>query len=439
MRWVTTISAPEPVSGEHNRKRVLVLTRYGALAASTRVRFLQFIERFEHCTECPLSFDVAPLLEDNCLQYFHDFGTRRSTYLFKRYLRRLMLLLGAKHYDLLWIEKEVFPALPAFAEHALRRMGIRIVVDYDDATYTWYRNHPSWLVRALLGRKIDAVCRAAHTVVAGNKTLASYARSVGAQNVIVVPSVIDTERYVYSNQKRPDPTTFVIGWIGQPSNVRYLDMFKDALATISREGGVTFLTIGAPDHLFADVPQQAHAWSESAEVALLSECDCMLAPLGDGEFQRGKCGFKVIQGMAAALPVIASPVGVISEIIRHGENGFLAENSDECYQYLCALRRDPALRRRLGESARRTVEEFYSVSAVHSQLLDVLKAPLGDTGAHDQFTGGTGSPSKIRERALPWTSQTHRAQCGILSLIDETDSNDTPLTDTMQAQQHRQH
>ena len=76
------------------------------------------------------------------------------------------MLLACNRYDLVWIEKEIFPALPALAERALHALGVKTIVDYDDAAYTWYQHNPNWLIRTVLGRKIDAVCRAADTVVA---------------------------------------------------------------------------------------------------------------------------------------------------------------------------------------------------------------------------------------------------------------------------------
>jgi glycosyltransferase involved in cell wall biosynthesis len=340
------------------------------------VRFLQFIERFER-NGIDVSFDVAPLLEDHCLRRLYDDGARSRGYLLKRYLKRLAVLLTSSDYDLLWIEKELFPGLPALAERLLAAFGVKVIVDYDDAVYAWYSENPSWIMRSLLGRKIDVVCRSADTVVVGNDALATYARAAGAAKVVLIPTVIDTEKYPPPGSQKSSSSEFVVGWIGTPSNVHYLELFKDALTDMASEPGFRLLTIGAPAQLFPGVPQEAHPWSEETEIRLLGNCDCTLAPLGEGAFERGKCGFKVIQGMAAGLPVIASPVGVIKEIIRHGENGFLAETAPECHRLLRMLHAEPSLRRRIGERARETVEQLYSVPVAGTRMAHVLHEALG--------------------------------------------------------------
>ena len=214
-----------------------------------------------------LAFDVAPLLEDDSLKQFYDSGSRNYLYLLIRYLKRCVLLLRSYRYDLIWIEKEIFPLLPATFERALGILGVKTIVDYDDATYVSYKQHRYWLVRKFLGSKIEAVCRSAHAVVAGNPTLAAFARNARAANVIIVPSVVNLDPQFKPSPHRPplDPNRFVVGWIGTPSNIQHLKLFEGAVTGMASEPGFTFLTIGAKKHLFEGVQQEAHPWSEESE------------------------------------------------------------------------------------------------------------------------------------------------------------------------------
>jgi len=84
-------------------------------------------------------------------------------------------------------------------------------------------------------------------------------------------------------------------------------------------------------------------------------------PLADDEWAKGKCGLKVLQYMACGVPVVASPVGVNKEIIRDGENGFLAATDNEWLGKLSLLARDEELRRKLGQKGRETVENHFSL------------------------------------------------------------------------------
>ena len=100
-------------------------------------------------------------------------------------------------------------------------------------------------------------------------------------------------------------------------------------------------------------------------------------PLPDGPFERGKCGYKLIQYMACALPVVASPVGANRDIVEQGRNGFLASDADEWRAALHALVADPGLRRRFGEAGRRSVEQCYSLQVHAPRLARLLTGEHG--------------------------------------------------------------
>ena len=102
-------------------------------------------------------------------------------------------------------------------------------------------------------------------------------------------------------------------------------------------------------------------WSEAAEVSLIQTFDIGIMPLTDTPWARGKCGYKLIQYMACGLPVIASPVGVNSDIVEHGVNGFLADTEEEWAQAISTLLSDRELRHRMGAAGRKKVEAEYSL------------------------------------------------------------------------------
>ena len=95
-------------------------------------------------------------------------------------------------------------------------------------------------------------------------------------------------------------------------------------------------------------------------------------PLPDEPPERGKCGYKLIQYMACALPVIASPVGVNRQIVEHGINGFLASTVPDWIRALTRLRHDHGLRTRMGQAGRAKVEKEYSIQVTGPRLATLI-------------------------------------------------------------------
>ena len=108
------------------------------------------------------------------------------------------------------------------------------------------------------------------------------------------------------------------------------------------------------------------------ETARLQGFDIGIMPLDAGPWCLGKAGFKLLQYMAAGLPVVASPVGFNRELVRHGVNGFLADSAEEWERYLTQLLNDRDLRRRMGQQGRQLVEKEFSLRPMFAKLLGVI-------------------------------------------------------------------
>jgi glycosyltransferase involved in cell wall biosynthesis len=351
---------------------LLVLTRYSRTGASSRVRFLQFVEDLRRDGSSDISFTVSPLLDDTYIETLYREGRRNKRYLVQRYLARMIELLGCARYDGLWIEKELFPGLPAWVEQVLSALGIRMIVDYDDATFVYYKLNPSSIIRRFMSNKIEAVCRCATVVTTGNRHLSNFAALAGSREVVEMPSVVDHRRYEDAAKLRKSNEALTIGWIGSPSTAPYLGLFAGALSAAQKKHGARVMTIGAPDYELDGVELDARPWSEATEASLVADWDIALAPLPEGEFERGKCSFKVIQCMAARVPVIASPYGANLDIIEHGINGYHASNSDEAISLIDTLMHDKSLRQKIGLSGQQTVQRHYSVRAIAPVLTATL-------------------------------------------------------------------
>ncbi len=337
--------------------KVLLLSRYGPLGASSRLRFLQYLPYFR---SQGLEVKVQPLLSDTYLQALYGGGSRWREVL-KGYIARVWALLGARHYDVVIIEKELFPFLPAFAERFLRLLRVPYVVDYDDALFHRYDCHANPWVRRLLGRKIDAVMHLASCVVAGNEYLASRARQAGASQVEVIPTVVDAGRY--QPVQKPETDELIVGWIGTPQTSRYLVPLLPVFESLRQKVPVRFVAVGANQSDFDGSAVEAWPWSEDSEVKSLQQFDIGIMPLEDSPWERGKCGYKLIQYMATGVPVVASPVGVNVDIVSNSQCGLLATTTDEWETALGRLLSDRKVRQDYGKAGRQAVERTYSLDA----------------------------------------------------------------------------
>jgi glycosyltransferase involved in cell wall biosynthesis len=348
--------------------RVLALTRYPRRGSTSRLRVLQYLP---HLEAAGIEVEVAPLWPEAHLDDLYAGRRSPPRRILARYARRLLGLARARSYDAVWLESEAFPYLPALAERALAALEVPVVLDLDDAVFHKYDDHPRRAVRLALSRKIDSAMRRASLVVAGNEYIAARAWEAGARSVELLPTVVDLSRY--PRRSAPDRAVPRVVWIGTSHNARYLELVAAPLAAPVRAGELEVRLVGAgePALPFA---YEARAWAEDTETAELQDCDIGIMPLPDTPFERGKCGYKLIQYMACELPVIASPVGVNREMVRDGVNGFLASSQDEWSRALGKLASDAALRLRLGQAGRALVEERYSLAVTGPRLVDLFRS-----------------------------------------------------------------
>jgi len=343
--------------------RVMAYPRYDALGASSRVRWLQFLPDL---SRHGLDIDVSPLLDDEYLRLKYA-GRPTLGAVIRAYLRRAAVLLARRHKaDVVWVEKELWPWAPAWLERLA--WGRRpVVLDYDDAVFHSYDLHRSRLARALFGGKIDRLMRSAAIVVAGNDYLAQRARQAGAPRVELLPTVVDLRRYAVAARSALPDGPLRIGWIGSPATIAYVRQLAAPLAALATKRRIVLRLIGATLDL-PGVPTEHVPWTEAGEVQAIAELDVGVMPLPDSPWERGKCGYKLIQYLACGVPVVASPVGVNTAIVQPGQNGYLAATDAEWVQALTCLADDAALRRRLGAHGRALVESRYSLQVAAPKL-----------------------------------------------------------------------
>jgi glycosyltransferase involved in cell wall biosynthesis len=314
--------------------------------------------------------EVQPLFEDDYVRSLYSSEGKNPGLIMRSYLRRAAQLVTSNGYDVVWIEKEVLPWLPGWYESLMAGLRLPYVVDYDDPIFHRYDDHPSPLVRLVLGRKIGNVMRHASAVITGSRYLTDFARRARASNVVELPSVVDLTRYHVVPRRRDG--TFRIGWIGTPLTARYLEVVRPALLELARRRRLLVVAVGADSLDLGPVPTEVRSWSETTEVADIQTFDVGIMPLPDSPVTRGKCGYKLIQYMACGRPVVASPIGANNDIVDHGTDGFLASSTSDWVYLLDIFAQRPAMAEKMGTAARRKVESSFSVQVTAPKLATVL-------------------------------------------------------------------
>ena len=324
------------------------------------------------CTIAPFA---TPILF-RALQNRRQLATKVSQTLYCT-LRRLLRVRALKRFDLIVIHREAFPFLSPLVERWILSMHARVVFSFDDAIYNGHDevsslNHPL-LYRAKYGHGYDEVMRRCVHVIAGNRVLAEHAKRLNP-NVSIIPTVVDCRQFKYKSPRRYNHGPLTIGWMGSRSTVRYLSIIEPALRKVAEVHGdrVQFLFVGAPEHKL-NVPRARYlSFNLERELHDLHSLDIGLMPMPDTEWTRGKCAFKAIQYMAAGIPTVASPVGIATDVIQHNVTGLLANSTDEWVNGLGRLISDHSLRERLSRSARRTIEQSYSLHVWGPRLVLLL-------------------------------------------------------------------
>lgn len=290
---------------------------------------------------------------------------------FSCYLKRFRVLFSLYQYERIVIEKELFPFLPSWAEYILNRTGQKYVVDYDDAVFHNYDLHSSFFVRLLLKNKIDNIMRYSHKVLAGNSYLADRARKAGASKVIIVPTVVDSNRYFQAYSTKPG-CPVKVGWIGSPTTLKYLKGLLPVFEKLQKKYSFELVIIGGGTSIGFSGKETLVAWSEEGEVKEIQQLDIGIMPLTDSPWERGKCGYKLIQYMACGLPVVGSPVGVNKDLISEGGNGFLSSSENEWEMYLGKLISNQNLRIQMGQEGVKRVKDHYTLQKVLPTYLHAL-------------------------------------------------------------------
>lgn len=327
-----------------------------------------------------MTIEFRPSVDSDTMKLLYQPGrvAAKAARLAASFIHRMVDVSNCSRYDAILIHRTACLIGPALLERVVSLLRKPIIFDFDDAIYLLDTSEANRRIGFLkCPAKTGAICRISSCVIVGNSYLAKYASQYN-NRVTVIPSSIDLESYRPVNKKgsRQWNGRIVVGWMGSSTSQKYLEDLHPVLRQLTSQHDIELRIVSDRKPILPGIPFVWRVWSAATEVDELSRFDIGIMPMLDSPWSRGKCGMKALQYMGMAIPAVCDAVGANCEIIRHGQNGFLASGAEEWLFYLEQLIHDAFLRERLGMAGRRTVEEHYSASQCASRFAEAIQETL---------------------------------------------------------------
>ena len=257
--------------------------------------------------------------------------------------------------------------------------GIPYVVTLHGSDVTILGSDPSYLpVNSYAVQRADAV-----TAVSDFIRREAYARLCITRDVRVIPNFVDPEVYSPAQcnmmERNGDRDVVIIHISNFRPVKRIQDLVYAMTMVVKRAQNARLVLVGdGPerydverliDHL--GLSRNVLVTGFRSDVADLLRCSDIFVLCSQSE----SAPLALLEGMSSGLPVVATSVGGIPEIVRDGFNGFLVppKHPEALAAKIIELNEDKQLRRRLGEAARSTILERYTAENVVQRYEEVLE------------------------------------------------------------------
>jgi len=352
--------------------RILFLAPYPANESpSQRYRFEHY---FSFLTSNRIEYDYKSFLDMSTWKVIFKQGHyfKKVTGILYGFIQRFFQLFILYKYNYIYIHREASPAGPPVFEWIISKiLRKKIIYDFDDAIWipaTSIYNKAASSFKNF--GKVAKICKWSYKISVGNSYLAQFALQYN-KNVFIIPTVVNTET-VHNKLQDQQTTRPAVGWTGSFSTLKYLDIVTETIKELQAKFDFKFIVIADKD---PQLPLDNYVfikWNKNSETNDLLNFHIGIMPLYDDEISKGKCGFKAIQYMSLGIPAIVSPVGVNTEIVTDGFDGFVCASKPGWSSKIEKLLVDSALRQQMGMAARKKVENNYSVKATSQMFLDLF-------------------------------------------------------------------
>jgi glycosyltransferase involved in cell wall biosynthesis len=354
--------------------RIAILTELGSWSASTRFRALLHADRLAGRlgTVDLLLADDRPRRRAGRAGQVGYFAGHAVHYL--RRWQELHAVLD--RYDALLVQRGVYAVGPGLVAGPVERFGGRVVLDLDDDVFTLKPDleDRNAAVRWLYGpQQAKRLLRRADAVVVSTDVLrlALARHGIRERPVTVLPTVLDPGPYEQADVRRNAGT---VGWAGTNGGLRYLDPLRTVFARLAADRVAELEVVCSSPW---SGPSVFRRWRIEDEHSLFGRFAVGIMPLPATPYTEAKAGLKLLQYMAAGVPVVASPVGINRHLVERSGAGFTAETPTEWETALRRLLADGDLRATLGARGREFVAGYVDLDGQADVIAGLLRADGG--------------------------------------------------------------
>ena len=326
---------------------VLFVTAGDRTQASSRLRVYELIPHLKQAGISPKTIAV-PRLEDGLSKIY-----KKSTFASR-------VIYNAIKSDVVYIQKV---RLPVWFTKLLSNISSNLIYDFDDAIY---RSPVGGEINKQTVQQLRASIKYSDLVIAGSRDLLEYAKRYN-DNVECLHTGIPEHKYSkYCNSPESDSESILLGWIGNPENLYYLNDIEEQLnQVLDSHDNIQLRIITGKNTPVRPLKHREQRdveyieWDLESAISDLAKADLGLRPLRNNSWTRSKGGFtSVIECLALGIPVVASPVGLIKYMIEDGKNGYLADNDNEWIRVLSMIARKPRNTIPMKQRAIETVSKY---------------------------------------------------------------------------------
>lgn len=315
---------------------------------------------------------------------FNGYKTNPAQFMIRFLRKRFWQVIKARNYEIVIVRRELLIFNDygnLFLEKLLRRLCNYIILDFDDdlaASKKQPKKITSLTARLLLenGNSFRESFAYYDKFMVASNYLKDYVlkyASVNENQIAIIPTCVDYDKYPNKVYNFEDGHTFSFGWIGGDHNYCHLQRIIPVLNQLADKYSFKLIVIaGKPFETKAAFNIDFRPWSLETEVKDLMQVDVGLMPLNNTAVSHGKGGFKLLQYMGLGIVGVASDITINQDIVLHQEDSFLYNTNEELYVILESILLNPNKLIPIGKKARDKVNKYFTFEVNKNKYLDFI-------------------------------------------------------------------